>query len=483
MMTISFSNVKQRSRLYPATTTGLIFLASSVLAACSDSGSQTLPSSTAQELQGVWERSGYGTLLNLNGDELTVFEATRASCYLRDAGAAAELIGQFPFVEIDGDQLQLSESELGLPAIFNRIDSLPAVCDNPIGESITEQFDHLWHTFNDYYAFFNERGVNWMSQYDQWRPTLSDQSTEDDLAKSLIGLLTPIDDSHVSLSLDGAGNFNPAKPKGFLQMLVEEFEAQSVFADQEAYVGNVLNQWRADIQSTYLGTPFETLDGNLADLIQWGVMGQDVGYLSINQFFTTLDESEATDVAIFNDALDTALTDLANTSALVIDVRLSPGGRDAVSIAIANRFADTERLAATKAARDFQGFRDTQNYTLRPSDRKNYANPVILITSGFSVSATEVFTVLMRSLPQVTHLGEPTNGALSDVLEKELPNDWEFTLSNEVYRDAEGQAFEAIGIAPTISVPVLSKAARDRGEDSALNAAFDVLALPNPVSQ
>ena len=91
--------------------------------------------------------------------------------------------------------------------------------------------------------------------------------------------------------------------------------------------------------------------------------------------------------------------------------------------------------------------------------------------------------MLMRSLPQVTHIGEPTNGALSDVLEKELPNNWEFTLSNEVYRDANGQAFEAVGIPPTIAVPALSKAARDRNEDSALNAAFDVLALPNPVSQ
>ena len=482
-MTLSNSKSTLSNPLQSGLTIGLMLLASSVFVACSDSDSQTLPSNTAMELQGVWERSGYGLLLNVDGDALSVFEATRASCYLRDAGATAEFMGEFPIVVIDEDQLQLSESGLGLPAIFDRIDSLPAVCDNPIGESITEQFDHTWHTFNDYYAFFNERGVDWMNHYDQWRPTLSDQGSDEDLAQALIGLLTPIDDSHVSLIFDGAGNFNPARPKGFLQMLVEEFEAQSEIADQETYVGSVLHQWRADIQSHYLGAPFETLDGNLADLIQWGVMGQDVGYLSINQFFTTLDESEATDVAIFNDALDLALTDLANTSALIVDVRLSPGGRDAVAIAIANRFADTERLAATKAARDYQGLRDTQDYTIRPSERQNYTNPVILITSGFSVSATEAFTVLMRSLPQVTHIGEPTNGALSDVLEKELPNGWEFTLSNEIYQDTNGQAFEAVGIPPAVSVPVLSKAARDRGEDSALNAAFDVLALPNPVSQ
>ena len=474
------SNPEQRNWWHPATSTGFILLATSVLVACSDSDSQPLPSDTTQDLQGIWERSGYGLLLEVDGNALTAFEATRATCFLRDSGAAAEFLEEFPMIDIDGDRLLLSESELGQPAIFNRIDALPAVCEDPIGDSITEQFDHVWHTFNDYYAFFNERGVDWMSQYDQWRPTLSDQSSEEDLAQALIGLLTPIDDSHVSLTFDGEGSFDPAQARGFLKMLVEEFEAQSEISDQESYVVGTLNQWRDDIQSRYIGAPFNTLDGDLADLIQWGVMGQEVGYLSINQFFTTLDATEATDVAIFNDALDQALTDLADTSALVIDVRLSPGGRDAVSIAIANRFAETERLAATQAARDYQGLKETQDYTIRPSDRQNYSNPVVLITSGFSVSATEAFTLLMRSLPQVTHLGETTNGALSDVLEKALPNDWEFTLSNEVYADANGQVFEAVGIPPTVSVPVLSKEARDRGEDSALNAAFDVLGLSNP---
>jgi len=85
-MSILYSNVKQRKWLHPATTTDLILMASSVLVACSDSDSQTLPPDTAQELQGVWERSGYGVLLNVDGNALTVFEATRASCYLRDSG-------------------------------------------------------------------------------------------------------------------------------------------------------------------------------------------------------------------------------------------------------------------------------------------------------------------------------------------------------------------------------------------------------------
>lgn len=482
-MPVNTSNVRTHSSLKPLIGSTLLLLSSSMIVACSDDDTAELPADTREDLQGIWERPGYGLIFDIEGGDIAIFEATRTSCHLRDAGSLAEFIAEFPITHTVDDQLQLSESTLGQPAVFERSDSLPVVCDNPIGDSVVEQFDHVWHTFNDYYAFFNERNVDWLAQYDLWRPVLSDQSSEEELAEALIGLLEPIDDSHVSLTIDGMERFSPAMPKGFLQLLTEEFDTQSEVTDEASYVGQVLEQWRSDIQENYLAAPFTTLDGNFANLIQWGVMGDSVGYLSINQFFADLEASEAHDVAVFDAALDQALTDLANTSAMIIDLRLSPGGRDAVSIAIANRFADTERLAATKAARDYQGTHDSQSYTIRPSDRVNYANPVILITSGFSASATEAFTLLMRSLPQVTHLGEATNGALSDVLEKELPNGWEFTLSNEVYLDVNNQSFEAIGIPPTLAAPVLSKDARDRGEDSALNAAFSALSEPNPALQ
>jgi C-terminal processing protease CtpA/Prc len=40
----------------------------------------------------------------------------------------------------------------------------------------------------------------------------------------------------------------------------------------------------------------------------------------------------------------------------------------------------------------------------------------------------------------------PTMGALSTALEKELPNGWKFALSNEYYRNLEGEYFENRGI-------------------------------------
>jgi C-terminal processing protease CtpA/Prc len=60
----------------------------------------------------------------------------------------------------------------------------------------------------------------------------------------------------------------------------------------------------------------------------------------------------------------------------------------------------------------------------------------------------------MRALPNVVHLGEATDGSLSDELWKTLPNGWTLSLSNEIYLDSDGVLWEGRGIQPEILLPV-----------------------------
>jgi C-terminal processing protease CtpA/Prc len=68
------------------------------------------------------------------------------------------------------------------------------------------------------------------------------------------------------------------------------------------------------------------------------------------------------------------------------------------------------------------------------------------------VSAAEIFSLAMMALPNVTRVGTPTYGILSDSLEKQLPNGWSLGLSNEVYVAADGNLYEGRGIPPNIEV-------------------------------
>jgi carboxyl-terminal processing protease len=137
----------------------------------------------------------------------------------------------------------------------------------------------------------------------------------------------------------------------------------------------------------------------------------------------------------------------AGVRAVIIDLSVNYGGFDFVSRAIAERFAAERTHAYTKYAGDAENPIRTR-VVLNPSQGTRFEGPVFLMTSNITVSAGEILTMALRALPNVTHVGELTRGALSDVLDRTLPNGWELSLSNEVYLDSSGAAWEGRGIQP-----------------------------------
>jgi carboxyl-terminal processing protease len=138
---------------------------------------------------------------------------------------------------------------------------------------------------------------------------------------------------------------------------------------------------------------------------------------------------------------------LRDAPAVIVDVSNNDGGFDSLAQHIAGRFADHARPAYTKiafGARDV----DPQPFETKPSRRTRYLGPVYLLTSDITLSAAEVFALYMRALPNVIHVGETTRGALSDTINKPLPNGWRLVLPPEIYRDPAGQSYEVRGLPP-----------------------------------
>ena len=52
----------------------------------------------------------------------------------------------------------------------------------------------------------------------------------------------------------------------------------------------------------------------------------------------------------------------------------------------------------------------------------------------------------MSQLPNVTIVGENSNGSFSDILTKKLPNGWSVNLSNERYYSADMVNYEGVGV-------------------------------------
>jgi C-terminal processing protease CtpA/Prc len=112
-----------------------------------------------------------------------------------------------------------------------------------------------------------------------------------------------------------------------------------------------------------------------------------------------------------------------------------------------SHFIDKKYHVFNKKRRFGDGFAGVQTISISPS-KNSYLKPVYLLTSSYTVSAAETTIIATMNFPNFTRIGFNTNGALSDMLVKELPNGWEYTLSNEVYESMDGKLYEVSGIPP-----------------------------------
>jgi len=460
-------------------TSGILVVSAS-LAGC-DGGSSPEPAAPAQplELHGVWDRSGYGDALVVDGNGADLYQYTRVGCIEAERLSNYEVSQIFNESQLSNDSAVLTTlptDGLAFEARFERLDALPARCvDAVINDSTpTATFEHLWSTFNDYYAFFNERGVNWDSLYNDVRPMVSDDMSDADLLEAVAVLLEPLDDAHVQLFANGE-EFDFADYRGANAVVLESFPQQTEYDDIQAYADALSSKYR-DIRRSYIdGGSLNT--GSQSEHVRWGLIGGRVGYLRIGSMteLSANGNDVASNLSAIKQEMNAVMADLQSTEAMIIDVRVNGGGEDAVSLAIASYFTDQRRLAVSKVARSYAGDTPQVDAYIEPANDTPYVNPVAVLGAPDTASAAEIFLMAMSSLPQVTLVGENSHGILSDILSKTLPNGWEIGLSNEVYQDAFGINHEVTGVTPQVIAETFSLQGMSENRDPAIDAALNTL--------
>jgi len=409
-------------------------------------------------VQGIWQTRGYGMVMDVGPDEVHVYNVGRAGC-IEDEETAYYFNNGLEVFSRAGDVLRVAYRPANSTVYTaDRLEALPTACATPPSNSPTEVFDYLWHSMDEFYAFFELRGIDWEARRNQIAPRIRDDMSDEELFDALSDLLDGFEDGHLSLSAEIDGEprgYSTRSPKVLSDALTRGFEAQDEIETQ----GEFSSRWFFGNRRTIQGTVLDSVSVGRASggNIVWGRRGR-IGYIVLGGmmgFAEDGDESLAGDIAGAHAGMNTALTDLADTDAIVFDLAFNQGGYDEISLAIASHFANAPTLGLTKFA--FMNEAGTrQSFTVEPASGVRYLKPVTLLTSDLTVSAAETFTMEMRALPTVTHVGETTNGALSDILFRPLPNGWTLELSHEVYLDAEGELWENRGIPPTVPITVFT---------------------------
>ncbi|OZG74495.1 peptidase [Hahella sp. CCB-MM4] len=458
----------------------------------------------ASELTGTWEQRGYGQILEFAENTVTIYQYNQKNCIKLDEVSltqANEILGK---VSLTGDGKRFNTIPENIPGDIHsytrhKLDHLPQYCLEDITAPDTNyqaNYDVFWHTFNDYYAFFDIREVDWANtNIISWNK-LKEVHSNEAFFNLLKEMLEPIDDGHINLENDDV-SFSPEEDPAWLQRLRTYFDDQypqdelrKLFEEQEeyhdfsAFYNAFLHNFYRKVDNRNSVNLTEYLDDLTCvanDNICYGMVEKsrsfrNVGYLRVDSMYEYSAEPHADFDTIdqaLKSALDNAIETLYTTDALIIDVRRNPGGYDSSALEIAGRFTQNRLHAFSKKARHRDRYTDTLHVYLKSSGALQYTKPVYLLISGSTYSGAEIFSLVMRNLPQVTLIGEPTGGILSDSLTFELPNGWEFSLSNEVYISPKGERFESIGIPPQYEALYMEPddiyAGKDTGMEKALS--------------
>lgn len=318
-------------------------------------------------------------------------------------------------------------------------------------------FQALWADFDSRYAVFAERldDGRWSELLDEGCASVDAHTTDDALFDAMLDLVRNLDDGHVNLIAADLGRAEDAWV--------------SAYPHYRELYGLELG-----VERHYLDAP---LSWDAEDWFAWGRRG-DIGYVSITSFDgLSRSGSEGADREAAAAAMEAVLDDLGDTSGMIVDVRANEGGWDAVSLEVATWFAGSRTLAWTKQRRDgpaHDDFTPWMEVFVEEGGSEAYTGPVVLLTSGGTFSAAETFAMAMRVRDDVTLLGEPTSGHLSDLYDGKLENGWRYTLSGERYQAADGAIYEGIGIPVDVHVDLHVDDLAD-GRDAMMDAALERL--------
>lgn len=402
-----------------------------------------------KDIRGTWATDGYGLHLDIGRAVIDIYEVTDISCHrAQRIPAHIWMIRATQDITLSRDDNRLRIDAGGMlgPIMADQTTGLPQTCPQtpPAPGSARDNFDVLWQAMAENYAFFDLHGVDWAQRRAAMRPAPDSSLPDDALLDMFKDTLAGLDDGHVTIRTADGAIHSPARRPDW-------------FADRHMVRDNTLAQFD-DLKTV----------ANTGLLYGWAAPG--IGYV----YMTHMDTSgginaKAADQAR-NGFAEIALA-FAAADGIILDLRYTPGGSDDVALAYASYFTDQPVTALTKTTRTQNGDTAPSTATLVPVGSFHVDQPTVILTSGFTAGAAEVFAMTMRQFRQVTLMGTPTAGVFSDVASFTLPNGWMLGLSHQSYRDAAGISYEGSGIPPHITVAIDTDAAA-AGRDTTLEQAI-----------
>ncbi len=309
------------------------------------------------------------------------------------------------------------------------------------GDNPEAVFENLWQTFHEEYAPFEERNVNWLTQYNTFRSMVNESTTDDELFSILTQLLSVLDDGHVTLTAPG----------------------------REVFISNKIMNERIDdalfsfpVVKSYLAAGYR--EGTDNSYFYGKIKDENVGYIYFNYVGENFFE----------------LTDFLNSypdvNGYIIDMRHNTGGDFTYCFSEIGILTNQSRYvfrSKTKNGKGPDDYTDWHEWYIHP-EGEFIDKPIVVLTDRYTISAGERSVMAFMTLPNVTVMGDTTSGAHGTMIGRELANGWFYSLVPQKVELFDGISYEGIGLAPDVYIKNTLSQVYD-GFDITLQAAIDIL--------
>lgn len=288
----------------------------------------------------------------------------------------------------------------------------------------------LWTSFDEHYAFFELRGVNWKIARDSITAEAVRAESDSALFEVFCKYMQGFGDSHINLVSDSMRiQCNGGAKPLFFQEFPTDSSYQALLAIRDSTLAEMGIRGLRD-------SPSEVFRYGKSEDNAWG-------YLQIKRFYGISQASLEVELDLIFEAV-------ADVEALIVDIRTNPGGNDPTALRVAEHFYGERSLGYFKHSRDgkdHEDFTALEAYWLEPlPEDKPYLGKVYFLTNGAAGSAADVFALLMYQRPNVVRVGTNTEGIFSDMYRDTLSNGWALTLSHQRYFSAQMEQFEKVGV-------------------------------------
>jgi carboxyl-terminal processing protease len=307
-------------------------------------------------------------------------------------------------------------------------------------------FESFYKQINENYSGKDVRPISWDSLYKVYRPKVTAQTTKSQLIDIFKNMIVLYEDLHLNFKI-GNQFYSPS---------LERITANGI----PDYLGEAALE-------KVLGKRTKSYK----DLFYYEKTSNNVGYVNIKYFDGGFSKADF-------DFFDTILEELKDTKALIIDIRRNSGGDENYALKIAGRFATTEQVykyTRVKTGISKTDYSDFYSFTLKPNGAWQFTKPIVLLTGRYTYSTAINFTMMMRTLPNVTTLGNNTGDGVVGFTTRELPNGWLLRCpSGLAYLPDKTLVEGSGGLKPKV-LATISEEQKKNGQDAILEKALEML--------